>query len=189
MEKTVKNGLTYPNVPRSDELAEGLADRSGAQSRATQERKAGGRGIPRGARDIPSAGGRSRKGSTKLTHEVREALPVSDKLKRQARFMRKRTCTELARDVGAGKCGIVASALVLIASEDLALRAAALESGNVDLAQRLGVSARGHLLSAREVAAKDAEVRPQEGDDWVEKTRNELQARAAARKAGATDAQ
>jgi hypothetical protein len=103
--------------------------------------------------------------------------------------MRKRTCHELAKDVGGGKCGIVASAMVKLASQDMALREAALESGNVDLAQRLGVSARGHLLSARDVAAKDAGVRPQEGDDWVEKTRKELQARAAARKAGATDAQ
>jgi hypothetical protein len=160
MPTTVKNGIPYPEPPRSDELREGRPAEGTAQSRASQERKAGGRGIPKGATDIPSAGGRARKGSTKLTHEVREALPVSDKLKRQARFMRRRTCTELARDVGGGSCGIIASALVLIASEDLALRAAALEAGDVELAQKLGVSARGHLLSARDVAAKDAESRP-----------------------------
>ncbi len=161
MPTTVKNGIPYPEAPRSDELVRGVAANSGEQQDATQERKRGGNGIPKGATAIPAAGGRAHKGSTRLTHRAATSLPVSPKLKAQASFMRKRTCTELARDVGGGRCGIIASAMVKLASQDMALREAALEAGNVDLAQRLGVSARGHLLAGRDVAAKDSESRPE----------------------------
>jgi hypothetical protein len=109
-------------------------------------------------------GGRARKGRTRLTHDV-QALPVDDKLKRQAKFMRKRTCAELARNVGAGECGIIASALVKLASEDMALRESALATGAIDLARKLGESARMHLLYSREICVKDAEARPRPKDD------------------------
>ena len=166
MAQTVKNGVPYPEAPRSDELAVGVPADGSEQARASQERKRGGKGIPKGAKDIPAAGGRAHKGSTRLTHRVSDGLPVSDNLKRNARFMRRSTCTQLARDVGGGLCGIVASALVKLASEDLALRSAVLESETIDLAEKvalstkLGVSIRGHLLGARDVVAKDAEARP-----------------------------
>lgn len=162
MPTTVKNGIPYPEPPRSDELASGVAVDSAEQEAARQERKRGGAGIPKGATAIPSAGGKANKGSTRLTHRVTSGLPVSDKLKAQASYMRRRTCTELSRTVGGGQCGVIASAMVKLASQDMALRESALEQGNVDLAQRLGVSARGHLLAARDVAAKDAESRPPE---------------------------
>ncbi len=162
MPTTVKNGIVYPEAPRSDEVATGTPDAE--QLAARQERKRGGRGIPKGATDIPSKGGKAHKGSTRLTHRC-ALLPVSDNLKRNARYMRRSTCTQLARDVGGGACGIVPSALVKLASEDLALRTAVLESSEIDLAEKvalstkLGVSIRGHLLGARDVAAKDAEAR------------------------------
>jgi hypothetical protein len=158
MPTTIKNGIPYPEPPRSDELGSGVPDPS--QAAARQERRAGGAGIPPGAKLVPSKGGRAHLGRTKMTHDVRDALPVSDNLKRNARHMRKRTCAELARDVGGGTCGLIASAMVKLASEDMAMRESALESGDVEVAQRLGVSARGHLLAARDVAAKDAESRP-----------------------------
>ena len=158
-----KNGTPYPDVVRVDELPAGQPD--SAQAGASRERRAGGHRIKPGDKLVPAMGGRAGKGRTKMTHEVRDTLPVSDRLRSQARFMRKRTCSELARNVGAGSCGIIASALVKLASEDMALREAALESGDVDVAQRLGVSARGHLLSAREVAARDAESRPRAPHD------------------------
>lgn len=147
----------YVEPERHDELSAGVRDN--AQANARQERKAGGRGIQKGATEVPAKGGRARKGRTKLTHEVQN-LPVDDRLKRQACFMRKRTCTELARNVGAGTCGVIASALVKLASEDMALREAALAAGNVDLARKLGESARMHLMYGREVCAKDADSRP-----------------------------
>ncbi len=165
MPTTIKNGIPYPEAPRADEMADGVPADATEQAAARQERKAGGRGIQKGATAIPSLGGKAHKGTTRLTHRVGE-LPVSDNLKRNAKFMRRRTCTELARTVGGGECGIVASALVKLASEDLALRAEVLASDAVPLAEKvalstkLGVSIRGHLLGAREAAAKDAEARP-----------------------------
>ncbi|HSY20680.1 MAG TPA: hypothetical protein VK841_01115 [Polyangiaceae bacterium] len=142
---------------RHDELSDGVP--SAEQAEASQERKAGGNGIQKGAKAVPRLGGKSRKGRTRLTHEI--ALgPVAPTLQRRARFMRKRTCSELAATVGGGRCGIIASALVKLASEDMAMREAALTAGEVDLARKLGESARGHLVYSREICAKDAAVRP-----------------------------
>jgi len=52
MPATVKNGIPYPEAPRSDELKAGIPDAE--QQAARQERKRGGRGIPKGAKDIPA---------------------------------------------------------------------------------------------------------------------------------------
>jgi hypothetical protein len=171
MPLATKNGTPYPDLVRPDELPRGVPD---AQPGARQERKAGGRGIQKGAKDIPAMGGRARKGRTKLTHEVQGTLPVSERLRGQARFMRRKTCAELARTVGAGTCGLIASALVKLASEDLAMREECLARGDVEVAQRLGVSARGHLLSAREVAARDGENRPRTSQDFVAEMRAKI---------------
>lgn len=171
MPTTVKNGIPYPEPPRSDELADGVPADALEQETARQERKRGGNRIPKGATAVPALGGKAHKGSTRLTHRVGE-LPVSEKLKRNARFMRKRTCTELSTTVGGGSCGIIASALVLLASEDLALRAEVLASDEIELADKvalstkLGVSIRGHLMGARDAAAKDAEARPRASTDY-----------------------
>ncbi len=158
---------------RSDELSDGIP--SVAQAEATHERKTGGNRIPKGATAIPSMGGKARKGRTKLTHEI--ALgPVSDVLRRNARYMRRRTCTELAAMCGDGYCGIVPSLLIKLASEDMALREHALAAGDVDQARRFGESARGHLVYSRELVCKDAETRKKPGANgllppgmaWVE---------------------
>jgi hypothetical protein len=150
---------------RHDGLSSGVGVAEHAA--AGHERTNGGRWA-KGASTDQSKGGRSPKGS-RLTHSTAEALPVSDKLKRRARFMRRRTCSELARDVGGGRCGILGSAMAKLASEDLALREAALERGDVELAMKLGASARSHLLFAREVVAKDARAREQtpEPPEWL----------------------
>jgi hypothetical protein len=177
MPTTIKNGIHYPEPPRSDELAAGVAVDRAEQEPARQERKRGGRGIPKGATAIPSAGGKAHKGSTRLTHRVGAKLPVSPKLRAQAGYMRKATCRELARTVGADECGIIASAMVKLASQDLALREAALEAGDVELAQKLGVSARGHLLAGRDVAAKDAESRPRAPVDPLARWRKPAEAK------------
>lgn len=145
----------YIEPPRHDELPAGVP--APVQAEAGQERTALGRFAP-GANTTPRKGGKSRKGRTKLSHEI-EALPVSDTLKRRARFMRRRTCTELAQTVGGGSCGIVASILVKLASEDMALRETMMVAGNIESARKLGESARMHLLYARETASKDAESR------------------------------
>ncbi len=150
----------YVEPERHDELSDGTPDT--AQADAGHERTSNGR-LSRGASTTPAKGGKAHKGSTRLTHRV-DALRLDAGLVRRARFMRRKTCSELAATVGAGRCGIIASALVKLASEDLALREAALVAGEVDLARKLGESTRMHLLYAREIAAKDGEARARLGD-------------------------
>lgn len=157
MPTSQSHGRPYVEPERHDELSTGVP--SPEQADASRERKAGGRGIPPGATAVPAAGGRARKGRTKLTHDVPAALPVSDTLKSRARFARRRTATELAATVGGGQCGILASLFVKLGVEDIALRETALAGGDVDMARKLGESARMHLLYARETCAKDARAR------------------------------
>jgi hypothetical protein len=153
------HGFPYIEAERHDELRDGTPA-ANEQAEASQERKAGGRGIAPGATVVPGMGGRARKGRTKLTHDVPSALPVSDTLKRRARFARRKTCSELATFIGGGRCGILASLFVKLGVEDIALREAALERGDIEMARKFGESARMHLLYGRETAAKDAKSRP-----------------------------
>jgi hypothetical protein len=149
---------TRIQADRHDELTDGVP--SHEQASASQERKAGGRGIGRGASLVPAMGGRALKGRTKLTHEVPDALPVSDALKARTKFARRRVCSEVARNQGGGQCGMIASLFIKLGLEDVAMREAALASGDIDAARKLGESARMHLLYGREAAAKDASTRP-----------------------------
>lgn len=149
------HGRRYIEPERHDELSDGA--RADEQAEAGQERTAKGR-LAKGASTVPRQGGKARKGRTKMSHDV-GSLPVDLALIRRARFYRRKQCSELAATVGGGVCGLMASALVKLASEDMALRESALEKGNVDLARRLGESTRMHLLYAREVAAKDGDAR------------------------------
>jgi hypothetical protein len=146
---------TYVEPERHDELSDGAP--AAEQADAGHERTPKGQ-LSKGASTTPRKGGKAHKGSTRLTHRI-DSLQVTDQLKRRARFMRRKTCSELAATVGAGHCGIIASLLVKLASEDIALREAALDGDNVEAARKLGESARMHLLYAREIAAKDGEAR------------------------------
>jgi hypothetical protein len=165
MPTTVKNGIPYPEAPRSDELAVGVPAPDSEQAKAGGERRPDGTFAPDSS-TVQSNGGKAHKGTTRLTNRIATDIPVSDNLKRNAKYMRKATCGQLARDVGGGSCGIIASALVKLGSEDMALRTAVWTSPDITLAEKvalatkLGVSARGHLLAARDVAARDAEARP-----------------------------
>jgi hypothetical protein len=151
------SGVPYmPGPERHDELSSGVSAGS-EQAEASQERRHGGARIAPGSKLVPAMGGKARKGRTKLTHDV-APLPVSDVLKRRARFARRKTAGELAAVVGGGRCGILASLFVKLGVEDIALREAALERGDIQLAKALGESARMHLLYARETCAKDAKV-------------------------------
>lgn len=154
----------YVEPERHDGLSSGVPADAGEQQGASQERRAGGTGIQKGDKLVPSMGGRAHKGSARLTHRV-ATLPVSDKLKRRARFARRKVCSELARNVGGGACGMIASLLAKLGVEDIAMREAALEAGDTDLARRLGESGRMHLMYAREVCAKDAAARPEKPID------------------------
>jgi hypothetical protein len=150
----------YIEPERHDELSAGTPEPVNAQANAGQERKGRSGRIAKGANIIPAMGGKATKGRSKLTHNVPDALPVSDKLRSRARYARRRMATELARTVGGGVCGMLASAIVKLGVEDMAMREAAMAEGKRDEARKLGESARMHLMYAREVCAKDAASRP-----------------------------
>jgi hypothetical protein len=69
------------------------------------------------------------------------------------------TCSELARTVGGGTCGIIPSLFVKHASVATALSEMALDKGDTDRAVKYAEASRMHLLYARELCAKDAESR------------------------------
>jgi hypothetical protein len=146
----------YIEQERHDELSDGVPAPA-ALGEASQERRPDGT-LEKGASTTPSKGGKAHKNSTRMSHRVTEALPVSQKSAKRAKFYRRKQCTELARTVGGGVCGMLASLLVKLASEDVAMREQALEEKDREGARKLGESARGHLMYAREVCAKDAQA-------------------------------
>ena len=140
---------------RHDQLSDGVP--ATEQANADQERTHEGR-FAKGASTLQRRGGKALKNSTRMSHTI-GSIRVSPQQKKRAKFYRRKQCTELAQTVGAGHCGMMASLLVKLASEDIALREAALERDDVELATRLGANARQHLLYAREIVAKDGESR------------------------------
>ena len=150
------HGKVYIEPERHDELSEGVP--APAQADAGQERRADGT-LMKGARTIPSLGGKAHKGRTRLSHQIYDATGLGPFAKR-ARFFRKAAATELAATVGNGVCGIIPSALLKLAAQSLALAEAALEAGDIEAHRKLGETARMHMVYARELAAKDAVARP-----------------------------
>jgi hypothetical protein len=164
MPTSTSHGRPYVEPERHDELSNGTPAPTAEQADASQERRQGGARIAPGSKIVPAMGGKARKGRAKLTHDVPDALPVSDTLKRRAKYARRRMCAQLARSVGGGTCDMFASALVKLGVEDMAMREQAMSDGKRDEARRLGESARMHLLYAREVCVKDAASRKHSGD-------------------------
>jgi hypothetical protein len=155
MPVSTSHGKPYVEAERHDELSNGIA---APQASARGERTADGR-LRKGARTVPSLGGKATKGSTKLSHRVdSETLPET--YRKRARVFRRMTCSELARTVGGGVCGIIPSLFVKHAAVATALAELALDSNDTDRAVRYAEASRMHLMYAREVCAKDAAVRP-----------------------------
>lgn len=150
------HGKVYVEAERHDELSDGVPGHP--QADAGRERRPDGT-LAKGARAVPSMGGKARKGETALSHRITDAGKLGVYAKR-ARFFRKAAAMELAATVGAGHCGIIPSALLKLAAQAMALAEAALEAGDVDAHRKLGETARMHLVYAREIAAKDAQARP-----------------------------
>lgn len=144
----------YVEPERHDELSDGVAVPK--QVEARHERTPDGK-LAKGAKTIPSMGGKALKNSTRLSHRIdNNGL---GELRKRARFFRKAACTELARDVGGGHCGVIASALVKLGAQCLALSEKALAEGRIDDHRKLGEACRMHLVYAREHVAKVAEAR------------------------------
>jgi len=85
------NGFTYAQPDRHDELSGGTPDP--VQADASQERKSRGPRHRAGATRSQRWADGHEKDRTKSTHEI-QTLPVSDTLKRRARFARKKICSE-----------------------------------------------------------------------------------------------
>lgn len=149
------HGKTYAEPDRHDSLTEG--EPRPAQGDAGAERRPNGT-LVRGARAVPRKGGQARKGTTQLSHGI-DASGILGTHAKRARYFRRAACNEIATTAGGGFCGILPSALVKLAAEAMALAEAALEAGNIELHRKLGETARGHLVYARELAAKDAKAR------------------------------
>jgi len=165
---STSHGKPYVEAERHDELSEGVP--ADAQASAGEERTADGKLLP-GARTVPSMGGKATKGSTKLSHRI-DSLALTETYRNRARTFRRVTCSELARTVGGGVCGIIPSLFVRHASIATALADMALDAGHTDKAVRYAEASRMHLMYAREVCAKDAAARPRAPVDPLAKWRN-----------------
>src|SRR5258708_39947384 len=96
----------YVEAPRADQEPAGVPDP--VQARASQERKAGGNGIPRGATVVPMLGGKAHKDKTYLSHKIESAKLDPVYLKR-ARVLRNALSREIAAGLGGGRGGVAAS--------------------------------------------------------------------------------
>jgi len=153
---STSHGKPYCEPERHDELSSGVP--ADPQASAGVERTASGK-LAKGARTVPSLGGKATKGTTKLSHRI-DSATLTDVYRNRARAFRRVTCAELARTVGGGRCGVIPSLFVRHASIATALSDMALDRGDTDRAVRYAEASRMHLMYAREVCAKDAQARP-----------------------------
>lgn len=165
----------------ADELPAGIpADTDRAVRSASGER---GRFGPGNRRSI--LGGRAKRGKAKLTVRLGLANLSDDSAfapyRRSAAVFRRTQCAELARVVGGGVCGpgpssIVASAALALAWSRYFSDQAAL-TGDPDLAIKaikLGDSSRQALLTAHELCAREAQLRPRTPGDAVQAMRERI---------------
>lgn len=157
----------YPQVPRSDELLEGVP--APAQEPSTDERDAAGKLQP-GARKVPSAGGKAHRGRTQLSHKAGLsgilALPAFKPYVAQAKAFARQHVASLARSVGGGQCGAGPASVVTTAALQLAASRFCFDqastTGDADLflkASKLGDASRNNLLSASDLCAAEAKRR------------------------------
>lgn len=149
----------YIEPDRHDELTTGTP---APQVSASDKRRANGT-LQKGAHDVPSRGGATSKGTTRLSHRI-DSETLTDVYRKRARTLRKATCAELARTVGGGVCGIIPSLFVKHAAVATALAEQALDEGDKDRAVKYAEASRMHLLYARELCAKDAKERPKQAN-------------------------
>lgn len=170
------HGRPHPVAPRADELPAGVGGTLAlAQAEHTSERRPDGTWA-KGARTAQRSGGKATRGGTRLA----DRLGLS-KLDRSAAFQpyklaavtfRRAQCTELAKSVGGGVCGPGPSSMVASAALQLAwsrflsdLAATTGDPGLALSASKLADASRNNLLSAHELAAKEAQSRPRSPGD------------------------
>lgn len=163
-------GVPRVEVLPADELPDGVP--ADARAERPSDRGEAGRFAPGNA--LARAGGRAKRGKSRLTARLGlSTLAEGDAFRpyrAAAATFRRVQCAELSRTVGGGVCGpgpssVVASAALALAwSRFLSDQAAA--TGDPELAMRsarLGETSRQHLLAAHELCAREAAGRPVPG--------------------------
>lgn len=167
---TGRDALVRVETPPADELPAGVP--AGARAGSPSDR--GERGKFAQGNALAREGGRARRGKTRLADRLGLAPLKDDAAFRPYRAaavaFRRAQCAELACTVGGGVCGPGPSSIVASAALSLAwsryISDVAATSGDVDLAVDLAVRAarlsdqsRQALLTAHELAAREAEAR------------------------------
>lgn len=148
-----------------DELPLGV--QAPPHAEAGDERRADGR-FAKGTRTAQSKGGKARKEGTALASRLGlSALSAEDGFapyKKAAVTFKRVHCASLAASVGGGICGsgpssIVASAALALAASRYLYDTANGDAGKLAQAARLADSSRTALLTAHELAAREAQAR------------------------------
>jgi hypothetical protein len=161
-------GQPHVEVPPVDELPRGVAQ-APAEAPSRGERRENGTWA-KGARTAQSAGGQSRRETTRLAAKMGLAAIADDALfapyMRAASDFRKTHCTTLARTVGGGVCGPGPSSIVATGAWQLGasrfLFDLAAKKPSLKLfaeASRLADASRQSLLAAHSLCALEAQAR------------------------------
>lgn len=146
----------YVEAPRADEEPAGVPETE--QARASLERKAGGNGIPLGAKVVPMLGGKAHKNKTHLSHKI-ESTKLDPVYLKRARVLRNALSREIASVLGGGRCGVAASLFLKFAAQKTAAAEQAFAAGDFEAHRKLTESARMDVLYSREHAIKEAAAR------------------------------
>lgn len=157
MPEVKQHGQPRQEPERHDELSSGVPAAIVPVSAEGQNRSSG-RYAP-GCTILAAKGGASRKGRTRLSHEI-TAPTLSPTSVRRARSLRRALSSEIARTVGGGHCGVAASLFIKFACQKTAAAEEAFARGDYEAHRKLSESARMDVLYAREHAAKEALARP-----------------------------
>lgn len=161
-------GQVRAQAPRADELPEGVQANEQAEARGERTE----RGTwTKGARTAQSKGGRALKNRTALSHQAGlDPILTLETFKpylAQAKPFAKAEIGAIARSLGGGELGPGPSSVVVSASLQLAASRYWFDQGAAtgdpkafETASRLADASRSNLLSAREMAAKEAKSRP-----------------------------
>lgn len=162
------NGAGVPRVEvlPADELPAGVPAPEQPSQAAIVRDSQGRLADHESARRLGARGGKAKAGQTALSASVglgkRFSVPEFQPYAKAARAFRRTQVTRLAQTVGGGECGPAPASMVASAALQLAASRFAFEVlGDMKLGSQLANDSRQNLLAAHELAAKEAQARPQ----------------------------
>ena len=170
-------GKPRPQVPRADELPAGVAAPSGQADAATPEELAlVKRGDGGKVADTESAAALGRLGGLAKAESQKQLAESSALIRKlglgrvsaagllpyfeEAEAFARTHIEALAKNVGGGTCGFAPSSMVQSAALQLAGSRFAFANGDLTTGSRLADASRANLLSAHELAAREADRSP-----------------------------